>query len=675
MLHNRVYGRGGGGETARLLVTAPEDSTVVASKGSKTVNCTYQQVQTRNPDYRNLPSGYTQVESITASNNAYVDLGFQPTNKTRVRTKTDMPRSTSGTTYYLYGSRVSSSSKIFGFSSYSNNFRQGYNNSQTNFHSSDISGKYVVDQNQNSISLTKDEAVIATRTATSATYSTGYNAYLFAINNAGTASNFANCSADFVECYEDGTMIRDLVACVNSQNVAGYYDMENDQFYQAVQGTLTAGAVVPEYISGGYYYIGSLDEYGQWTVTATKGSDSKTEQVEVTETGDVYIELDYFKIWEIDIDQSNSDPELCCTYAKDAIGLAPADDEWDEIFGYKPCLFINGAVSKYLNPNNYAQDIDGNAVDITTLGNDVMVEFPKRGYKIETVGDVVKVSLTDMPQTKGEAQGFSYKPFSRDAIGDQDYFYIGAYGAYLSNDRVYSSSNRGKDGTSISTSINYCRNRGTNYSVVGWFQMIYLQVLYTLKYANLNSRVAVGYGDCSLGSYQTGRANTYGLNYGDKVNRNSPMKLFGIEDFYGHYSEYIGGIVLESTYYASNQYMIGVTTIDLPKHFDFLESGTSHTTYPNVFLRKRNELCNLAKVQGTNELGFFIKERNNYDTEFEQYYNYCANIDFESLDTSKLAYSFGGRGDDNWTNNASIFYFMIDNGSNYYRGGCRLMYV
>ena len=53
----------------------------------------------------------------------------------------------------------------------------------------------------------------------------------------------------------------------------------------------------------------------------------------------------------------------------------------------KPCLFKNGAVVGYLNPDNFAQFADGTAADITSGNNgDVMIEIPKTGYKISKSG-------------------------------------------------------------------------------------------------------------------------------------------------------------------------------------------------------------------------------------------------------------------------------------------------
>ena len=50
------------------------------------------------------------------------------------------------------------------------------------------------------------------------------------------------------------------------------------------------------------------------------------------------------KIYTIRIDQSNSNPLTCCTYADDAVGMTKGSSEWDDIFGYKPCIMRDGVV-------------------------------------------------------------------------------------------------------------------------------------------------------------------------------------------------------------------------------------------------------------------------------------------------------------------------------------------
>ena len=102
-------------------------------------------------------------------------------------------------------------------------------------------------------------------------------------------------------------------------------------------------------------------------------------------------------------DGTNSNPATSVTYTNDAVGMIAGGSGWDEKFPYnaaKICLFKNGAVNYYLNPNDVTKKIDGTASDITTgLDGDVMVEISKIGNPIATAGNNLDVGLTNAPSS------------------------------------------------------------------------------------------------------------------------------------------------------------------------------------------------------------------------------------------------------------------------------------
>ena len=174
------------------------------------------------------------------------------------------------------------------------------------------------------------------------------------------------------------------------------------------------------------------------TYVVSNNLNSKTKILEAKYYGQYSLVFNPWAVWGVDIDTTNSNPKTSVTYTDDAVGIEPNSSEWDEIIGNKHCILENGTVLGYLNPNNYTKYENGTSAPITTVGKDVMVEFPKRGYKITTENNIVKIRLTDNPN----ASGYSYKPFSRNAEGDRDYFYYGAYKADISSNKMYSISGR-----------------------------------------------------------------------------------------------------------------------------------------------------------------------------------------------------------------------------------------
>lgn len=93
-------------------------------------------------------------------------------------------------------------------------------------------------------------------------------------------------------------------------------------------------------------------------------------------------------------DESERDPQGCLSALNDAKGCNK--DELLSWLGIKPVFFTNGTATAQLNPNNYAQYADTKLpADITTLGNDVMAEFPLLATRIYRKDRKVYYEFTD----------------------------------------------------------------------------------------------------------------------------------------------------------------------------------------------------------------------------------------------------------------------------------------
>ena len=267
------------------------------------------------------------------------------------------------------------------------------------------------------------------------------------------------------------------------------------------------------------------------------------------------------------------------TYLNDASDMpygkeSDAISAWQEFFGYKPCLFKNGRVVGYLNPNDYTKFENGTSADITS-GNagDVMVEFPRRGIKISKYRTTVTVSMTDNPN----AEGYSYLAHTRGSTA-KDYFYIGAYLGYNASSKLRSLS--GKMPTSLvslSDFRTYARNLGTGYMEVGFYQYLFIQCMYLLQYkGHLNSQSVHGYGYCDARdrvASNTGFSDTKGVMYGTTnkyySTESDHIKLFGIEDFWGNLEWYLDGY-----YVAGNAFRASILTAT----DGFNNTGSGYTT-------------------------------------------------------------------------------------------------
>lgn len=343
-----------------------------------------------------------------------------------------------------------------------------------------------------------------------------------------------------------------------------------------------------------------------------------------------------YRVMTVKINLSNSNPANCGSYADDASTMSSGKDvvAWQEFFGYRPCLFKNGKVVDYLDPTNFVKFENGTNADITS-GNagDVMIQFPRRGVRISKSGNVVTVSMTDNPNDPS----FKYYAHQR-GNANKDYFYLGAYDGWVSGNKLRSLS--GKYPT-VDTTLNqfdtYGKANGTGYGCIGYYQWLFLQVMYVLQFkGNLNSQSTVGYGDCSDSDIApTGRSNTNGMIYGDT----NVAKLFGIEDAWGNIDQVV------KNYYVNSNYHVTTTTddtiTDMDKYTDRGSYGESRSTDFRYY----------TDCIGTTETGFTIAYGGAATGSSTTYF--CDYTRFYSSHVPKVG---GNRGNGEF---AGLFYFDV----------------
>lgn len=312
-----------------------------------------------------------------------------------------------------------------------------------------------------------------------------------------------------------------------------------------------------------------------------------------------------YKKWTVIIDDSNSNPLSCCTYADDAAGMTKGSSDWDEIFGYKPCVFYQGSVYKYLNPNDFTKFEDGTdatsyITDSNRLGYDVMIEFPRMGLNMSKSGTQVTISLTNNPNDSN----FEYRAHKRGST-QKNAFYLGAYDAYdatisgITSDTIGSKSGVGPlTNRGLTSFIGYAHLRGTGYEIMAFYQWTYVQCLYTLKYGNLNSQATLGLGVTGASAAtNSGLTDNRGMNYGILATPSNPVKLFGLENIWGNISQWLSGL-----YSGTNTYTLFTTT-------DNFGTNTSVTAWEyNVSSGVTSDTSEyIKKAQGTNGGGFVIQ--------------------------------------------------------------------
>lgn len=361
------------------------------------------------------------------------------------------------------------------------------------------------------------------------------------------------------------------------------------------------------------------------------------------------------KIYTIRIDQSNSNPLTCCTYADDAVGMTKGSSEWDDIFGYKPCIMRDGVVQGYLNPNDFTKYTSGSTAPITDTNYDVMIEFPRMGLDISTDNNkVITIKLTD---AKNDSN-FQYLAHKRGNV-QKDYFYLGAYSATGSSSKLGSNSGFVPlVNISITDFINYAHNRGSGYEIMGFYQWTYIQALYIMKYGNLNSQEALGKGYVYVNgssAQTTGVTNAQGMCYGNPNSDTDRMKLFGLEDLWGNVSQFISGL-----YSDSNRNLLTTTdNFGVNTSADAWEYNVSSGTTSSVS-------DYITESQGTNNGGFVTKVGGGSSTTYYSDYAYLNASSFSDVGGSWYD------GDDVGVFGCYVIYSASDWGESV---GSRLMYL
>lgn len=165
-----------------------------------------------------LPAGFRQVEYIQSSGEQYIDTGFKPNNNTRLVLSANNDSSSSA---WVYGAWNGANNAAFGL------LVSGIYYGTTSASVTVSTGNLAVDHNRNAYSVNGTVGTI-----TAQTFTCNYPIYLFALNNIGSPSG-GRFYGKLYSCqiYDNGTLIRDYVPCINPSGEAGLYDLVYGVFY------------------------------------------------------------------------------------------------------------------------------------------------------------------------------------------------------------------------------------------------------------------------------------------------------------------------------------------------------------------------------------------------------------------------------------------------------------
>ena len=290
-----------------------------------------------------------------------------------------------------------------------------------------------------------------------------------------------------------------------------------------------------------------------------------------TDVLDAKIDSRTSKVYGFHINDSESNPSSKVTYLADAVGMTPAYmnyttgqfnyGSWqDAFFMPRPCILSQtGQVMKYLNPNDFTKDVDGNtvAIDGGLVGANVMIEFPKIWYKVVPDSDNSYSGSVYISSVKVD-EGYKDYAYIDYQGNHKEHFYMPAYNGSLVNNVMRSISgqtvNKSKTGQQ---EIDYCTANGNGWYTEDAGEIMLINFLLILMGKSTDTQTVFGQGLHTNGTetinngFTTGIHNDKGMFYGTNSGTiasgsyGNAVKIFGMENYWGfQWRRYAGNMLV-----------------------------------------------------------------------------------------------------------------------------------
>ena len=269
-----------------------------------------------------------------------------------------------------------------------------------------------------------------------------------------------------------------------------------------------------------------------------------------------------YHLYGFRINQAESNPSSMVTYLADSKDFTPVGMNYDTgIFSYgswgnawfikylKPCVLgFDGIVKNYLNPDNYAETVEGDSIDITdeNLDGNVMIEVPKVYYKCVNIDDDTAEYYFSDRKLDNNFKCWSHTDNNGNEI---PYCYVPAYNGWKdSTGRLRSLSGKTPTASLTSTAeITAAKLNNTTDDVI-WYTELFcdrklFELLGILLAKSTDSQTVFGRGNDNSGQsgvLNTGTMDDKGLFWGTN-DGTSGVKFFGMENFWGNLWRRIGG--------------------------------------------------------------------------------------------------------------------------------------
>jgi hypothetical protein len=174
-----------------------------------------------------LPDDYTLLNYIESSGTQYIDTGFKPNNNTRA--VVDAAFTNIGDGKYIFGARAAWANAMFAVYAEADGTQFTYGHgTQTGKASGTVINRHTFDLNKNSLYI--DGTLGGTLTANN--FQSANSIYLLSCNQNGSPLNYTVYLKIYAcQIYDNGTLVRDFVPCINPDGEVGLYDIVGKAFY------------------------------------------------------------------------------------------------------------------------------------------------------------------------------------------------------------------------------------------------------------------------------------------------------------------------------------------------------------------------------------------------------------------------------------------------------------
>lgn len=320
----------------------------------------------------------------------------------------------------------------------------------------------------------------------------------------------------------------------------------------------------------------TLNDVGTYTISTDLPTGATANPATVTTSGEgsysatLTLRFGFTFSMTFNANTFKTDPTGCLAYAGDASGFTPlantntslaavpvsARGSWIKDTNkllkklYYATFNTDGTISKILNPDNLALDMDGNASDIAT--KNTMLVIPT----LYTKGENGKITISDQ-SSEGTAHAHTIGGHVYDNLA------IGVYNGYVSGSKLMSLS--GVLPTKMQTRATFrtrANANGSNWMLWNYWHWKLLKEMTFLVLKSFDGQMKLGRGGHAYDSNTTGVTNAMGMFAGDISGTTSAMKCF-IEDWWGSQIQFIDDFINNAgTVWVGQNAVPGDTTAD-----------------------------------------------------------------------------------------------------------------